>query len=423
MSKIVSFFAAVTISATSVSIHAQSENELWSLMNAHAISTTSCPEREIPGRKLVRWEMQFASAEWKGAQAALPAGVVVERVELISTLCAEDSSFAQDRLDRSRLHALKLRMPSLLDDPRTGWERVHVTESAGNSRKVFHGFIITYRVPPTEESVKEEIRLLRETFFPAAKTRVAGESLDFKITRFVSGTGKIYYEMPSLIFTDGAAFPSSVYSGNGDSTVTSVLVRNRQWKEMLVVCDITGSMSPYTAQLLAWFRLNTTNGRVKNFVFFNDGDNKPDGEKRAGSTGGIYGVSASHFDTVTSTALFAMRQGCGGDAPENNVEALSFGLKQYGDAEEVVMIADNWATPRDLAFAESINRPVRIIVCGGAFGINTAYLDLARKTGGSVHTMEQDLTDLALLHEGETITIGAFTYKLEGGKFIPLRKS
>ncbi|MEM7372873.1 MAG: hypothetical protein AAF587_29900 [Bacteroidota bacterium] len=40
-----------------------------------------------------------------------------------------------------------------------------------------------------------------------------------------------------------------------DSTVFHVFQRNPDWNNMLVVCDFTGSMSPYTAQLLVWHKL------------------------------------------------------------------------------------------------------------------------------------------------------------------------
>ena len=51
---------------------------------------------------------------------------------------------------------------------------------------------------------------------------------------------------------------------------------------------------------------------------------------------------------------------------------------------------------------------------------NTVYLYIARATGGSVHTMDQDLTDLAKLNEGEIVTIGTKKYVITNGKFVLL---
>ncbi|MCH2085530.1 MAG: hypothetical protein MK226_24320, partial [Saprospiraceae bacterium] len=69
-----------------------------------------------------------------------------------------------------------------------------------------------------------------------------------------------------------------------------------------------------------------------------------------------------------------------------------------------------------------IDRPVRIILCGTQFGINKQYLDLARATKGSVHTIEKDISNLMNLREGEKITISGRTFVIENGKFIELKK-
>jgi hypothetical protein len=449
----------VTLACICTGLFAQAnvtEENIWKLMNRDAMSVGIFNGAEnIPGRQEILLDMPFNSASWKtNAKNKIPKDAIVESIELVSTTYALNTDFDQEKLDRSRLHELLSLFPALEENDLTEWKRIHETnaKSPEEGRTCFHGFVIICRKPPSEASMKEEIENMESIFYPEKKKekmdtkkpgpkvndgmvtikREAGKDTIVHLEGFIYSEAKSDFAVyksekikPASIRTD-AWIPSialPVYQGWNDTTVTAVLNRNKQWKEMLVVCDITGSMSPYTSQLLAWFKLNTTNGRTKNFVFFNDGDMKSDFEKVAGSCGGLYGCRAWQFDTVMATAMNAMRHGNGGDAPENNVEATIYGLKNYGDAKEIVMIADNWATPRDLALADQVTRPVRIIVCGGAYGINPAYLDLARKTGGSVHTMEQDLTDLATMHEGETITIGAFKYKLEGGKFIKLTGS
>lgn len=107
-----------------------------------------------------------------------------------------------------------------------------------------------------------------------------------------------------------------------------------------------------------------------------------------------------------------MRNGGGGDCPENNLEATIEGIRQCPDCEGVVMIADNFATPRDMALVNQIKQPIKIILCGSQGGINTKYLDLALATNGSIHTMEEDITDLKTLNEKGSIKIGKKKYIL-----------
>jgi acetaldehyde dehydrogenase (acetylating) len=88
----------------------------------------------------------------------------------------------------------------------------------------------------------------------------------------------------------------------------------------------------------------------------------------------------------------------------------------------VILIADNWANMRDYEFINRIDRPVRIILCGTQFGINKQYLDLARATKGSVHTIEEDIANLMDLKDGEEITISGHTFIIKDGRFIELKK-
>lgn len=112
-----------------------------------------------------------------------------------------------------------------------------------------------------------------------------------------------------------------------------------------------------------------------------------------------------------------MSNGSGGDVEENNVEALIKAMKAYPDAEDIIMIADNYATPRDLKLMDKINKPIKIILCGTQFGINVEYLNFAMKTKSSIHTIDSDIKTLATLREGERINIDGFIYEIKGGAF------
>ena len=89
------------------------------------------------------------------------------------------------------------------------------------------------------------------------------------------------------------------------------------------------------------------------------------------------------------------------------------------DVEEIVMIADNWANIKDLCLADKIKKPVRIILCGAENGfINVDYLELARKTKGSIHIMNEDLENLIKLSEGEVFSFGKKLFKIVKGKVV-----
>lgn len=201
--------------------------------------------------------------------------------------------------------------------------------------------------------------------------------------------------------------------------IFKVFDRNKQWKNCLIVTDVTGSMYPYLAQFQLWHKLHLmANSGNHDFVFFNDGDNKPDHVKEMGSVGGIYYVNADNYDELNTTMTKSMRKGGGGDCPENNIEAVLDGLKKNPNCKEVIMIADNAATPRDLALLDQVKVPIRLVLCGTQFGINTDYLNMIRKNKGSIHTIENDLKDLGTMLEGETIEIEGNTYILNNGNFV-----
>jgi hypothetical protein len=198
------------------------------------------------------------------------------------------------------------------------------------------------------------------------------------------------------------------YSDFESPVVIKVLDRNKHWKNCLVVTDVTGSMSPYLGQFLYWHKLNL-NAKNSNqkFIFFNDGDNVPDKLKQTGKVGGIYSLKTDQYDQLKETLYEAQRNGSGGDGPENNIEAAIKGIREFPECEGIIMIADNWATPRDLELIKQIKVPIHIILCGTRCGVNPAYLNLIYKNGGSIHTIESDLTRLTKMKENQELVIGA----------------
>lgn len=193
-------------------------------------------------------------------------------------------------------------------------------------------------------------------------------------------------------------------------TVYRVLARNPTWRKELIVVDVTGSMYTYTLDLLTWLR-PATRGAPKTFVFFNDGDDRPDEEKQIGDTGGLHAVRTADFEKVKETLAIAMLSGGGGDLPENNFEALRYGLQQAPNAPEAIMVADNYAFPRDARLLKQLaGVNLKLILCGTTPAINPQYLNLARQYHFSIHTLEADLTNLAELRVGEELTANGVRY-------------
>jgi hypothetical protein len=187
---------------------------------------------------------------------------------------------------------------------------------------------------------------------------------------------------------------------------------------MAVVTDFTSSMYPYTAQLVLWFAINTQQSKISDVFFFNDGDQKPDSEKVSGEVGGIYHEQRVNFTDIRALAYKTASKGIGGeDLEENDLEALLYAMEKSPNAKGYVLIADNSAPPRDMDLINKIKKPVHIILCGTSNGLEIAYLELARKTGGSVHTMEEHLTELIKLKEGQSIRIDKRIYKIVNGEF------
>lgn len=216
-------------------------------------------------------------------------------------------------------------------------------------------------------------------------------------------------------------FSSSVSTRN---EILEIFNRNKQWKRKLVVCDITGSMSPYIAELMVWLKLNFEKEKGIQFVFFNDGDNKPDHLKVAGKTGGIYYTQPKSYDELLNFASTVAAKGSGGDAPENNIEALIKAIQSAQDYDEIIMIADSYAPISDIKLCKHIQKPIHTILCGYQSGniVEPDYISLSWSSRGSIHTIEQDIETIAKTMDGQIITLYGRKYKLLNGRFIPLNE-
>jgi hypothetical protein len=180
-----------------------------------------------------------------------------------------------------------------------------------------------------------------------------------------------------------------------------ILTRKNWEGKYAVLVDVTGSMTPYTAQVMLWMKHSKTcleNGRM---VFFNDGNETPDMLKRIGYAGGLHFAESHAFDTVYKTMKTAMRRGDGGDIPENNIEALIAAQKRWPNLDTLI---------------KQVTVPVNIILCGDLQKIHPNYVELAAKTNGRIYTIDAEVSNLNKLKLGGRIDIGksVYEYRKEG---------
>lgn len=239
---------------------------------------------------------------------------------------------------------------------------------------------------------------------------------------YLNGYYKVYDRNGNFAFEsrsdDSEADLQPKEADTANNVVLKVFQRNAQWRSKLIVADLTGSMYPYAQQVSTWLKLHFVKDTTsQSFAFFNDGDRKRDEDKKIGATGGVYYCKARSVDELIATMDMTIKKGQGGDAPENVVEALLFGINKSGKVQDVILIADNWAKVRDIKMLPRIKVPVHVILCGVYEGmeINEDYLNIAYKTKGSVHTIEQDITDLMKQTTGKKFSINGVDYIIKNG--------
>lgn len=208
-----------------------------------------------------------------------------------------------------------------------------------------------------------------------------------------------------------------------DSIFFNTMKRNPDWSNLLVVSDWTSSMYSYGAQVIRWHRNNFKRKKIRHFVFFNDGNHVIDSLKVIGKTGGTYGVEADNISKLMTTLKNVVQNGTGGDIPENDVEALLFGVEQYEDFDQLILIADNNSGVRDIELIKNLNVPVRVLLCAldKTSIIHSDYFTIARQTKGSLHTRKSDVRNLWKLQEGEFVELDGRKYQLRNDQFYMTR--
>jgi hypothetical protein len=169
--------------------------------------------------------------------------------------------------------------------------------------------------------------------------------------------------------------------------------------------------------------LSFSDGRVSHFVFFNDGNRKRAREKKIGKTGGIYHCDQSDLSGILETMEKVMRNGNGGEIPENDLEAIRKSMLLLDDYEDIVLIADNKSGVRDMPLLKNLDKPIHIILCDvkdDGF-IHPDYIQIAFHTGGTLHTMEKDIEILTELKAHKSLSVGNMTYQLRDSALVRIR--
>ena len=66
-----------------------------------------------------------------------------------------------------------------------------------------------------------------------------------------------------------------------------------------------------------------------------------------------------------------------------------------------------------------MTKPVKVLTCQvDVAGVNPKLLDIADKTGGSLHTLDEDVVNLSGIGVGERITIGRRVYRRTSSGFV-----
>ncbi|RYU96235.1 hypothetical protein [Emticicia agri] len=194
-----------------------------------------------------------------------------------------------------------------------------------------------------------------------------------------------------------------------------------KWKNIVIVCDMTSSMFPYTTQVFDWMMENVDNNSIKGIIFFTDCDSL--GNETRGKLPGKMFMVKKKDELLLWDTMFAAISNTENNKnkAENNIEALLFAQKNFPEIDDIVMIADNSSPVKDMRNLSKLKKKTHIILCGETYEKNLAfqsdYVQIAKKTDGSIHTLEDDIVNPANIKEMTVIRVGKIYFRFQKGKF------
>lgn len=381
----------------------------------------------------------------------IPDASLVYAVHLVYTQFKEVDSFNQPKLNYFRFQSLKKLYPQVFDQSDVDWQVLEQRSAKTKEKaaKCFHGFVIYLKNSPPPEMVGKEIETISTIVNSYSDTLIwIPEKIEYKIKRRRVETGYYLprsdkkrksgekYPSKSIWFREPETqvfYDSTIRKKSGGywkkigkfdtSTFTATkefdFLTRRNWSpKMAVVTDVTGSMSPFSTQVMLWLKFNPEILKQGRFAFFNDGDAQPDVFKRIGKTGGIYFAPTGDFDSVYKVMTNTMRKGLGGDLPENNLEAVMRTLEKWPDTDTVLLIADNEAPVKDIKLLDKIQKPVSVMICGVKESVNIDYINIAKATGGRIFVLNTEIENLKGIATGTRVVIDGKIFEWRKGTFV-----
>lgn len=344
---------------------------------------------EEPSENKVLLENGYAKYEFKNPDAWPPDQIGTYRpvaVRVIFTKYPRDSAFwltDYQWLLSKRLTAL-FELDSNLNSTAIEYSILLQTDCDNEfeTMQLFHGIEVSY------EPIKETIDVT-EIDADLSNTQTKNPLAVRKVTQFMR---RDRYTMDSAVF--------------------SVLDRNTQWNNAVVVLDWTGSMYGHGAEAILWQALNEEQNRIRHCVFFNDGDRTKTRKKTIGYTKGIYFSETASITDPIKMMRRVQHKGNGGDSPENDLEALIATINKLPESQDIILVADNASCIRDFVLLQCLNRPIHVVLCRTKNGINPQYINLAWKTGGSLHFNDIDVHDLSEKMKFGSLDINGTKYVL-----------
>ncbi|MDN5202909.1 hypothetical protein QQ008_16080 [Fulvivirgaceae bacterium BMA10] len=372
---------------------------------------------EIKSDRAILVPMKYGYPDHERDLASIIESQDVVRIELVYTDHPDGRIF--EGLNKNRIGTLESLLPGLKSNNNIEWSLLRQTGARTKSQaeSYFHGFVIHLKnkTPDSKsnmDSGSTNSRASISFLSPKNFNELNSEPLNFD-TYLVEL--KIRNELMNRLISE-------------DSTTYKVLDRNiEKWKNAVVVCDWTTSMFKYGTQVMTWLSEHEGADNIKGFVFFNDCDVDGMPLKESDKKGGMYYTSSTNTGKVFKTMVKAIRKGSKNeDLVENDAEAIAFAYEQFPDVDEIILIADNVSPVRNLKFIADLPKPVKIIVCGTTLkdevAIQPHYFTIARRTNGSIHTIEDDLEDVKRIKEETWIKIGERYFVYKDMKFRPTKR-
>lgn len=430
---------------------------------------TKIPVYRYNSTDAVRIPMSFAKAETdSNIRRSINAirTSIVHRIDLVYTKYKLNDSFDQKKLNYQRLKKLYSVLPELFDNSTIDWYIIEQQDcpDENSSKVLYHGFVF-YLTPYSDvvkkyyinDSIKDIMGASSEEDFITKAIERGTDRVDTKYIPYrkkvvkrkiydTTYTGKYYpnsfvlykagvkfktpgkkereaeYDVKTRYVKDTILVPNDYYvekfnfgrAGLRDSSLAVILGRNSSWANVAIVEDVTASMYTFTTQMFVWRRMQADRSKINKFVFFNDGDQHPDGP--AGKTGGIYTIESDSISLVEKMAFLAMQKGSGGQIPEADIEAILKAQEQFKTVTDIILIADNFAPVRDMQLLYRVKKPVHVIVCGVTNRkVLYDYIQIAQYTNGSIHTSEMDYNNLGDKLNKGVVEIGKLRYMMVKG--------